>query len=117
METSYAPLITAIWNFAITFLGPMIAFIGGVFIANKLKLYEKLEGRNAALMSIPVGLVVLGTLITSVGVSLPNGNEVIVLYGYCQSFDKYLVFCGTTMFLGTTAPDLFGLYRKSLTAS
>ena len=117
METPYAPLIIAIWNFAITFLGPMVAFTGGVFIANKLELFEKLEGINAALMSIPVGLVALGTLITSASVSFSNGSAIMVHYGYCQSFDKYLVFCGTTMFLGTTAPDLFGLYRKSLTSS
>lgn len=94
--------LTEIWNFAITFLGPMIAFTGGVFIADKLKLYGELEGINVALMS---------------SVSLPNGNEVIVHYGYCQSFGKYLTFCGATMFLGTTAPDLFGLYRKRLLGS
>lgn len=62
-------------------------------------------------MSIPVGLITTGVLLSSAGVLV----EGVVQYGHTDSVGQYMTFCGTIMFYGTTVPELFVAFRARLT--
>lgn len=112
VSTSY---LQEIWNFSVTFLGPISAFFIGVWISHILKLNPDIDGKELVLLSIPVGLLTLGTLISAASLVDPNAETSDRLYGYCESFSKYMVFLGTSMFLGTSSPKLFSHYRERIT--
>ena len=109
-----ATFLKQLWNLLVVFGGPFLAFGFGVRIAHVLKLYSNIKGKHLALMSFPVALLVLGTLLGSASVQDPLGGNRPRLYGYTESVGKYMVFSGTVMFLGTSTPNLFEVYRKRL---
>ena len=88
--------------------GPVFAYILGVLITVRLKLYDDLKPETVYLMALPVGCVKVGILISGSSVTLDN----ITHYGYTQSIEAYLTFCGVIMFYGILAPEMFAFYRK-----
>ena len=104
-----------LWNFCITLVAPIVAFAIGVWISHTLKLNAGIDGKALVLLSIPVGLLVLGTLISTASTNDPREGNTDRLYGYCESFSKYMIFNGTVMFLGTSTPKLFNYYREKIT--
>ena len=88
------------------FGGPFLAFAFGVRIAHVLDLYSDREGKHLAMTPFPVGLIVLGTLLSSARVGDPFGDDQPTLYGHTQCAGKYMVFKWTVVFVGTDARRL-----------
>lgn len=99
-------------SWAAIHLSPFVAFFGGVGISNALKLNGSLSPKQAWLVSIPVGLFTVGTLL---GVTMYNttniSGTVTVSYGYFQNVPRFLTFIGTVMFYGTMPAQLFDKIR------
>lgn len=70
----------------------------------------KSQRKNVWLMSVPVGLVTTGILISSASIQQSG----VIYYGYMASPAKYSIFFGTIMFYGTAAPELFAAVRGRL---
>lgn len=78
-----------------------------------LSLYPKLSREQICLRAIPVGLVMVSTMLMGVTVSVEHSPESAVqkYYGHTESIPEYLLFLGTIMFTGTLVPDLFDILR------
>ena len=100
----------ASWYYIVTFLGPLVAFFVGVVISDWMKLYAALERKHIYLMSLPVGLVTVGILVSGASVVVNNTT----MYGYTESFPAYITFFGTIMFYGTLVPEMFEVFRKKI---
>ena len=94
--------------------GPYVAYAIGVVLADKLSLYPKLRQEQIYLSAIPVGLVMVSTMLMGVTVSVEHAPELAVqkYYGHTESVPEYLLFSGTIMFTGTLVPDLFDILRN-----
>ena len=113
MELEATPL-KQFWSLLVLFGGPFLAFGFGVRIAHVFKFYSNIAGKHLALMSFPVALLVLGTLLSSASVQDPLGENRPRLCGYTESVGKYMVSGDTVKFLGTSTPNLFEECRKRL---
>ena len=82
-----------------------------------MKLNAGLDGKSLVLLSIPVGLLILGTFIGAASHADPRSQDADRIYGYCESLSKYMIFLGTVMFLGTNTPKLFNHYREKITGA
>ena len=103
-------------SWCLSHLVPFVAFFFGVFISIKLKLNGELRGWHVFLMSIPVGLLTIGTLLLSSTVEIngPNIGESITKYGHMNSEAQFFVFIGTVMLYGTLVPQLFNQTRRRI---
>jgi hypothetical protein len=93
---------------------PFLCFLFGVQLAVELKLIETYSRRQVWLISIPVGLVVMGVLFASHSVTIEGVDMVYQEVGYMSSVPQYLLFTGLSIFYGTAAPTLFGDIRRKL---
>lgn len=91
--------------------GPIFAYIVGVEIAVRIKLYGDLKREHVYLMALPVGLIQVGILIWLLDVIWDNE---VIYYDYTQPIVQYLTVCGFAMFYGTIVPEMFAFYRKML---
>ena len=108
------------------YLIPWVAFMVGVTIFVSLKYHEqyRLSITQVYLMSIPVGLVLIGFLVSNFSVTIGSGisvngptstgNVQTVRYGFMESPARYLLFNGLLVFFGTLVPDVFLLFRDKL---
>ena len=74
-------------------------------------LYPDMKRTHLYLVSIPVTLVTVGILLSTVTVSVPvdgaSGTTREYCCGHTKSIGGFGLFLGTLMFYGTAAPDLF----------
>lgn len=92
-------------------LGPYFAFGFGVGLADWLSLYPELTRQQIYLRAIPVGLVMVSSMIKVATVSVETGSAFEQYYGHTDSIPEYLLFMGTLMFIGTLVPDMFNVLR------
>ena len=90
---------------------PYLACFFGASIADILSLYPGMKRTHLYLVSIPVTLVTVGILLSTVTVSVPVDGSPGTIREYCcghtQSIGGFGLFLGTLMFYGTVAPDIF----------
>lgn len=90
---------------------PYVACFFGAYIADVRALYPEMKRTHLYLVSIPVTLVTVGILLSTVTVSVPvddvSGTTRQYCCGHTQSIGEFGLFLGTLMFYGTVAPDIF----------
>lgn len=104
---------------------PLLAFIAGTEIFLQLGFHrpDNLSRKQVYLMSIPVGLVLVGWLLMSASVSTTEfvgGQGILgdlgecqttIRYGFIESYERYSIFLGILVFYGTLTPELFHMIR------
>ena len=116
METS---LVTTamITNPAIVLI-PLVCFFLGVIFSDVMRMHE-VPRLHLYIMSVPVGLFMLGMLINvshvEVESTLPGGVlKTETRYGYLRHFSDYMMFIAIVVFLGTAVPTLFESVRRGV---
>lgn len=97
-----APEPSYILSWIIARLSPFIAFGLGVVLSVHLGLNGNVRAKHVYLMSIPVGLLTTGNILS------------ISEYNFMDSLGKFCLFAGTMMFYGTLVPQLFDQARRGL---
>ena len=105
---------TFLLDLMLTYGGPFLAFFFGVYISIRIGLNEETPGGHIWLMSFPVGLVAIGTLLTTTAVTVESSGVDQVYFGHMTSIQQFILFGGTVMFYGTLVPQLFHLNRSKL---
>ena len=93
-------------------MGSYIAFFVGVCLADWLALYPNLKRAQIYLRAIPVGLVVVSTMLMAATATHVTESGTEKYYGHTDSIPEYLLFMGTVMFFGTLVPDTFDVLRN-----
>ena len=117
-------------NVVAIYLLPLAAFALGaeIFVQLDLHAASGLTRRQVYMMSIPVGLVLCGWLLTTSSISttqlvdsqvLPGGRIgsqqiTLIKYGFTESIERYFIFIGVLIFYGTLTPELFVTIRIKL---
>ena len=90
---------------------PYVACFFGACIADVRSLYPEMKRTHLYLVSIPVTLVTVGILLSTVTVSVPVDGTPGTIREYCcghtRSIGGFGLFLGTLMFYGTVAPEIF----------
>ena len=83
-----------------------------------MSLYPGTKRAHLYLMSVPVTLVTVGILLSTVTVSVPVDGPSGTIREYCcghtQSWWGFGLFLGTLIFYGTVAPDIFFMKRRAV---
>ena len=95
---------------------PYAGFVLGVLIADLTSLYPNLTRGQLWLRASPVGTVVVSIMLQAATVSIPCEGELHEHYSHAGSVPEFLLFVGSMAFIGTLAPDMFGVYRARLSS-
>ncbi len=99
---------------ALVFGGPFVAFGFGVLICDQLKLHSLRKRRHLWMISLPVALLTVGTMVSSTKIESAQGSVISVKYAHVTALDQYLMFLGITIIFGTMAPTSFDRIRDKL---
>lgn len=97
--------------FLYVYAAPFAGFAFGVLICDRMKLHSLENRANLWLISVPVALVTVATMVSSTRFHDEAGDMLTFKYAHIEDPNQFLMFLGIIIIMGTLVPASFDRLR------